>query len=124
MRSRHDIFMCEIGSDSLLIDPSHSQTLISTPHWAILAHFSPQPQTTAILRPVRHILQSKSAVLPTFQSRLPATGAHCGDRPIFLNSTMSFSSLGLSEEIVRAVTEQGYTTPTPIQMQAVPAVLA
>lgn len=37
---------------------------------------------------------------------------------------MSFSSLGLSEEIVRAVTEQGYTTPTPIQMQAVPAVLA
>jgi ATP-dependent RNA helicase RhlE len=36
---------------------------------------------------------------------------------------MSFSSLGLSEEIVRAVTEQGYTTPTPIQMQAVPAVL-
>src|SRR5450830_651033 len=77
-----------------------------------------------ILRPVRHILQSKSAVLPTFQSRLPATGAHCGDRPIFLNSIMSFSSLGLSEEIVRAVTEQGYTTPTPIQMQAVPAVLA
>ena len=37
---------------------------------------------------------------------------------------MSFSSLGLSEEIVRAVTEQGYTTPTPIQLQAVPAVLA
>jgi len=34
---------------------------------------------------------------------------------------MSFSSLGLSEEIVRAVTEQGY--PTPIQLQAVPAVL-
>lgn len=37
---------------------------------------------------------------------------------------MSFSSLGLSEEIVRAVTEQGYINPTPIQMQAVPAVLA
>jgi len=37
---------------------------------------------------------------------------------------MSFSALGLSEEIVRAVTEQGYTTPTPIQTQAVPAVLA
>jgi len=37
---------------------------------------------------------------------------------------MSFSSLGLSEEIVRAVTEQGYTAPTPIQLQAVPAVLA
>jgi ATP-dependent RNA helicase RhlE len=37
---------------------------------------------------------------------------------------MSFSALGLSDEIVRAVTEQGYTSPTPIQTQAIPAVLA
>ncbi|RJG00248.1 DEAD/DEAH box helicase [Noviherbaspirillum sedimenti] len=37
---------------------------------------------------------------------------------------MSFSQLGLSEAIVRAVTEYGYTTPTPIQQQAIPAVLA
>ncbi|MYN20948.1 DEAD/DEAH box helicase, partial [Rugamonas sp. FT107W] len=36
---------------------------------------------------------------------------------------MSFSSLGLSDAIVRAVTEAGYTTPTPIQQQAIPAVL-
>jgi ATP-dependent RNA helicase RhlE len=36
---------------------------------------------------------------------------------------MSFSTLGLSDAIVRAVTEAGYTTPTPIQMQAIPAVL-
>ena len=36
---------------------------------------------------------------------------------------MSFSSLGLSDAIVRAVTEQGYTAPTPIQSQAIPAVL-
>jgi ATP-dependent RNA helicase RhlE len=36
---------------------------------------------------------------------------------------MSFQSLGLSETIVRAVTEHGYTTPTPIQTQAIPAVL-
>ncbi len=35
----------------------------------------------------------------------------------------SFSALGLSEKIVRAVTEHGYTTPTPIQLQAIPAVL-
>lgn len=37
---------------------------------------------------------------------------------------MSFSKLGLSEAIVRAVTEHGYTVPTPIQAQAIPAVLA
>jgi ATP-dependent RNA helicase RhlE len=37
---------------------------------------------------------------------------------------MSFSKLGLSEELVRAVAEHGYTTPTPIQTRAIPAVLA
>ncbi len=37
---------------------------------------------------------------------------------------MHFSDLGLAEEIVRAVTEHGYTTPTPIQAQAIPAVLS
>jgi len=37
---------------------------------------------------------------------------------------MSFSSLGLSETLVRAVTEHGYTQPTPVQAQAIPAVLA
>jgi ATP-dependent RNA helicase RhlE len=37
---------------------------------------------------------------------------------------MTFNELGLSEAIVRAVTEHGYTIPTPIQTQAIPAVLA
>jgi ATP-dependent RNA helicase RhlE len=37
---------------------------------------------------------------------------------------MRFSDLGLAEDIVRAVTEHGYTEPTPIQQQAIPAVLA
>ena len=37
---------------------------------------------------------------------------------------MSFSKLGLSDALVRAVTEHGYTQPTPIQAQAIPAVLA
>ena len=36
---------------------------------------------------------------------------------------MSFNTLGLSDAIVRAVTEAGYTAPTPIQAQAIPAVL-
>lgn len=37
---------------------------------------------------------------------------------------MSFAALGLADELVRAVTELGYTTPTPIQQQAIPAVLS
>ncbi|MGC3874951.1 DEAD/DEAH box helicase [Halomonas sp. GXIMD04776] len=36
---------------------------------------------------------------------------------------MSFSELGLRAELLRAVEEQGYTTPTPIQLKAIPAVL-
>ena len=36
---------------------------------------------------------------------------------------MTFEKLGLSEEILRAVREQGYDTPTPIQAQAIPVVL-
>ena len=37
---------------------------------------------------------------------------------------MSFSDLGLVPELLRAVSEKGYSTPTPIQSQAIPAVLA
>ncbi|MBP2196967.1 ATP-dependent RNA helicase RhlE [Pantoea cypripedii] len=37
---------------------------------------------------------------------------------------MSFDSLGLSADILRAVAEQGYREPTPIQRQAIPVVLA
>jgi superfamily II DNA/RNA helicase len=36
---------------------------------------------------------------------------------------MSFESLGLSAPVLQAVTEKGYTTPTPIQEKAIPIVL-
>lgn len=36
---------------------------------------------------------------------------------------MSFDTLGLSAEILRAVSDQGYSEPTPIQRQAIPVVL-
>jgi ATP-dependent RNA helicase RhlE len=37
---------------------------------------------------------------------------------------MQFTELGLSAEILRAVADEGYDTPTPIQAQAIPVVLA
>src|SRR6202051_1250997 len=37
---------------------------------------------------------------------------------------MSFSHLGLSEKVLAAVAATGYKTPTPIQDQAIPHVLA
>jgi ATP-dependent RNA helicase RhlE len=37
---------------------------------------------------------------------------------------MSFETLGLAPELLRAVLEEGYTQPTPIQLSAIPVVLA
>jgi ATP-dependent RNA helicase RhlE len=37
---------------------------------------------------------------------------------------MSFSDLGLLPELLRAVADKGYDTPSPIQVQAIPAVLS
>ena len=36
---------------------------------------------------------------------------------------MSFADLGLSPEVLQAVRDAGYETPTPIQVQAIPYVL-
>ena len=37
---------------------------------------------------------------------------------------MSFSSLGLRAELLQAITEEGYTVPTPVQLQTIPVVLS
>jgi ATP-dependent RNA helicase RhlE len=37
---------------------------------------------------------------------------------------MNFDELGLSAELLRAVAEEGYTDPTPVQVQAIPPILA
>src|SRR6185312_5913552 len=37
---------------------------------------------------------------------------------------MDFSELGLSPELLRAVSDAGYTTPTPIQQQSIPHVMS
>ena len=36
---------------------------------------------------------------------------------------MSFDSLGLSAELLRAISEKGYSEPTPVQTQAIPVIL-
>src|SRR5690606_40478784 len=36
---------------------------------------------------------------------------------------MSFDTLGLADPLLRAVRDKGYTTPSPIQVQAMPAIL-
>ncbi|MGA7780593.1 MAG: DEAD/DEAH box helicase [Paraburkholderia sp.] len=39
-------------------------------------------------------------------------------------STATFDQFGLAPDILKAIVEQGYTTPTPIQAQAIPVVLS
>lgn len=69
------------------------------------------------------------AIVPVFLPLLrnyplwPVTGALKRRRADHSSGFMSFAELGLSEALVRAVTENGYTQPTPIQAQAIPAVL-
>jgi len=41
-----------------------------------------------------------------------------------MSDVLSFSSLGLSDALVRATDKMGYTQPSPIQVQAIPAVLS
>jgi ATP-dependent RNA helicase RhlE len=41
-----------------------------------------------------------------------------------LSTDVTFANLGLDETILRAISEEGYTHPTPIQAQAIPHVLA
>ena len=50
--------------------------------------------------------------------------AHCAFpvQPL-VNPTIQFSDFGLHADVLRALTEQGYTIPTPIQAQAIPVVL-
>jgi len=58
-------------------------------------------------------------------SHLLMTGALAATGSYYLiREFMSFNDLGLAEPLLRAVADLGYTTPTPIQRQAIPAVLA
>src|SRR5262245_44426132 len=67
---------------------------------------------------------SRRSVTPILQirclDRKPPTGMAA---PGVSMSVTSFNELGLLPELLRAVTDAGYTTPTPIQSQAIPVVL-
>ncbi len=41
----------------------------------------------------------------------------------FINPLMSFQSLGLSKALLKAINNQGYTAPSPIQEKAIPLIL-
>src|SRR5216684_2327460 len=57
-------------------------------------------------------------------NRCSRSRARPGNPGGYFRGFMSFSHLGLSEKVLAAVAAAGYTTPTPIQDQAIPHVLA
>jgi len=68
-----------------------------------------------IVPTIRQILPIRGMI-----RKLKSRGSSADERN---NHFMSFSDLGLSEDLLRAVADAGYTEPTPIQAQAIPVVL-
>ena len=50
--------------------------------------------------------------------------AFCHTERLILMTMISFESLGLAQPLQAALVSEGYTTPTPIQVQAIPHVMA
>ena len=53
---------------------------------------------------------------PTDKTRVPAKAPEASSLP------SAFSELGLSPALVRAVSDEGYSSPTPIQQKAIPSI--
>src|ERR1700734_4407464 len=94
-------------------------------HAYVPARSGPVSKRDILIKPpvrVRRVRKSRAnlravpglsvTVFSRFQTAVSARGS------------MSFSHLGLSEKVLAAVAATGYTTPTPIQEQAIPHVLA
>ena len=69
---------------------------------------APQPRNTAPYRP--------NTPQPPVPARIPT------QPPVAISP--AFAALGLAPELLRAVAQEGYTEPTPVQREAIPHVLA
>lgn len=63
-------------------------------------------------------------VINTTPSTEDVTPTHADALSVFANATNEFATLGLNPDIVRALTDLGFTSPTPVQAQSIPAFLA
>ena len=82
---------------------------------------APVTEEAVILAPVADAVAETEAADEAEASFVAAIEAEIASAPAEDRAT--FDSIGLSEEIVKAVTESGYRHPTPIQEQAIPFVL-
>src|SRR3569623_331749 len=77
----------------------------------------------AQVAPVRVVYPSW--FIPRLQHKITAWALPVlsGQSVLGVTIQMSFSELGLRAELLRAIDEQGYTQPTPVQLQAIPVIL-
>jgi len=73
--------------------------------------------------PVEAALSLQPERQPQAGAHDSATGETCAASVADAGGGSVFAALGLRAEIVRAVQEQGYQVPTPIQQQAIPVIL-
>lgn len=82
---------------------------------------APVAEEAVIAAPVADAVAENDAADEAEASFVAAIEAEIASAPE--EDRPTFDSIGLSEEIVKAVTESGYRHPTPIQEQAIPHVL-
>lgn len=94
------------------------RTLLGASPVGAPGHFGKEPEITS------HSFVSKYQESP-YPARTPALASiRSALRGHDWNyHPMTFESLGLKAELLRAIDEQGYTEPTPIQSQAIPLIL-
>src|SRR5580704_16148995 len=62
-------------------------------------------------------------IIPSFTGMGAAYRLLRAHPPAIPRISMPFSTLGLAEPLLRALRDEGYTTPTPIQLRAIPPAL-
>ena len=81
------------------------------------------PRPGPVDRGLQQAVGQQAEVTPVGGQRL-VVGDDGGERRLLPEAFVALDDLGLAEPLLRAVREQGYDTPTPIQQQAIPAVIA
>jgi superfamily II DNA/RNA helicase len=86
-------------------------------------HTDPAAPPDALPEPALTIVSPDEAEIAAI-SEPPHVEVEDAAAPEAAEAEPGFAELGLSEPILQAVAEKGYKTPTPIQAQAIPAVLS
>ncbi len=103
---------------------SHPLLITAPPNFPIAASYLPEPvwhvRSTGPGRYQEIIITTST---PHHEGSTPSAST-ISSIPTAAATASGFAALGLAPELLRAVAEQGYTDPTPIQAQAIPSILA